>query len=185
MGVSGTNFTLANDALSVLKSHHMWAQLEISTRNYPQLGRHFALGVETDFMLSTRKLLPTYSASIADAPDYTPTPSANNAFYPQFRANSYLAAGLVPVYKYNSNISARVGAYAFMPLRAILLNPVDGSPRYGRWFRDPQFRAEAVVSYKFPFATLSGYANYATVGGDRWHVGITFGIFLLPPRFLR
>lgn len=185
MGLLGTNHSLANNGTTDIKTDPKWAQIEIRTRNYPTLGKHFALGVETDFMLSTRKLLPTYSASIATAPSFHPTPASYNAFYPEFSANSFLAAGIVPVYKYNSNISARVGGYAFLPLRSINENIADGSAYYGRWFRDPQFWAEAAVSYKFPFATLSGYVNYATINGDHWHVGITFGIHLLPPKFLR
>lgn len=185
MGVMGNNKTQSDGSDSEITTHPKWAQLEIFTRNYPSVGEHFSLGVETDFMLSTRRLLPTYSASIASAPSYTPTPASNNAFYPDFRANSFLAAGIVPVYRYNSNISARVGGYCFVPLRAIRENISDGRPVYGQWFHDPEFWAEAAVTYRFPFASLSGYVNYATINGDHWHVGITFGIYLLPPKFLR
>lgn len=184
MGVLGTNHSLANDGVTDVQTSPKWAQIEIRTRNYPAIGRHFALGIETDFMLSTRKLLPTYSASIATAPAFLPTAASHAAFYPDFRANSFLAAGLAPVYKINSSLNARVAGYAFMPLRSIKEGE-NGSAVYGRWFRDPEFWAEAALSYKFPFATLSGYVNYATISGDHWHVGITFGIHLLPPRFLR
>lgn len=184
MGLMGKNNTLANDGLTEIKTDPAWAQLEIRTRHYPTFGKHFSLGIETDFMLSTRKLLPTYGASIACAPAYVPTAASNNAFHPEFRANSFLAAGLVPVYKFNSNISARVGGYAFVPIRPIVENP-NGTASYGKWFRNPQAWAEAAVSYSFPFATLSGYVNYATISGDHWHVGITFGIYLLAPKFLR
>lgn len=184
MGVAGTNRTQTSDGLSDVRTSPKWGQLEIRTRNYPSLGKHFALGVETDFMLSTRKLLPTYSASVAMAPSFSPTPSSDNAFYPEFRANSFLAAGLVPVYKYNSSLSARLGGYVFLPMRSVRGN-ADGSAFYGRWLRDPQYWAEVAVSYRFPFATLSGYVSYATVAGDHWHVGLTFGVYLLPPKFLR
>lgn len=185
MGLMGTNRTLADDGISAVKTSPKWAQLEIRTRNYPSFGSHFALGVETDFMLSTRKLLPTYSASIAMAPGFNPTPASNNAFYPEFHANSFLAAGIIPVYKYNSSISARLGGYIFLPLRRIEQDALTALPRNGRWFSNPQVWTEASVSYRFPFATLSGYVNYATISGDHWHVGLTFGIFILPPKFLR
>lgn len=184
MGVLGTNHSLANDGFTDIRTTPKWAQLEIKTRNYPAIGKHFALGIETDFMLSTRKLLPTYSASIATAPAFLPTAASHSAFHPEFRANSFLAAGLVPVYKINSSMSARLGGYAFVPLRAIHQD-ADGSAVYGKWFGNPQAWAEAAFSYKFPFATLSGYVNYATIAGDHWHCGLTFGVHLLPPRFLR
>lgn len=184
MGLLGTNHTLANDGVVDLKGTPKWAQLELERRSYFALGNHFALGAEADFMLSTRKLLPTYSASIACAPAFLPTAASHAAFNPEFRANSFLAVGIIPVYKINSSLSARIGAYGFLPLRAIKDGQA-GVARYGRWLSDPQSWVEAAVSYKFPFATLSGYVNYATTSGDRWHVGLTFGIHLLPPRFLR
>lgn len=184
MGVMGKNHTLANNGADDFASSHKWAQLELRQRFYPSVGHHFALGIEGDFMLSTRKLLPTYSASVSLAPAFLPTAASHASFLPDFRANSFLAAGLIPVYKINSSMSARVAGYVFMPLRSIR-EGVGGTACYGRWCRDPEAWAEAAFSYKFPFATLSGYVNYATVAGDRWHVGITFGIHLLPPRFLR
>ena len=59
-------------------------------------------------------------------------------------------------------------------------------PRYGRWFSNPEFFGEASISYQFPFkATLSGYINYSTVPGDKWNVGLSFGIYILPPKFMR
>ena len=185
MGVLGTNHTLANDGVTDIKTNPAWVQLEYRVRNYFSLVNKFSLGIEADFLLSTRRLLPTYSASVAMAPAYNPTPASYAAFHPDFRANSFLAAGAVPVYKFNSSLSARVGGYVFLPLRAIKQDFPTGAARYGRWFADPEVWAEAAVSYKFPFATLSGYLNYATIPGDHWHVGLTFGIHILPPRFLR
>lgn len=183
MAMKGVNNSLSPYGQNI-KSHPCWAQLETSTRNYPSLSDHFVLGVETNFMLSTRKIQPYYSSSIADAPAFNPTPASNNAFHPEFRANSFLAAGIIPVYKFNSNLSARVGGWAFLPVRAIR-EGIDSSAVYGKWFHDPQFWAEAALSYHFPFATLSGYVNYATIAGDHWHVGITFGLYMTPPKFLR
>lgn len=180
---SGHSYMAA--AMGVMGSGQKWLQGEIKTRNYPSLSEHFSLGVETDFMLSTRKLLETYSSSITMAPAFIPTPSANNAFHPALRANSFLAAGLVPVYKLNASLSARIGGYAFVPLRKIMEGPTENSAAYGRWFSDPEFFGEAAVTYSFPFASLSGYLNYTTIPGAKWSVGLSFGVYILPPKFLR
>lgn len=162
-----------------------WGQFEASTRNYPEIVRKFALGVETNLMLSTRKLLSTYDASIVTSPGYTPTPATTSAFRHVFHADNYVAAGLIPVYKINSSFSARVGGYMFMPFRAIRRNAADQGVHHGRWFSDPEAYAEADISYRLPFATLTGYASYSTVPGDRWNIGISFGTCILPPKFLR
>lgn len=160
-----------------------WASFEMHYKNFPKLSSHFTLGFEGHALLSTRKLLPTYAASISAADVFCPTPSSNNSFRANFRANSYLAAGLTPIYNINSNLSARVGVYGFVPLRSIE-RAADDAARWGRWLRDPQAFCEAALAYHFPFGTLAGYVNYSTISGSRWNVGLSFGVFVLPPSFL-
>lgn len=187
MGFLGSAATQTGTTAGRVETHPKWAQLELRTRNYLSPSTRFSLGLESDIMLSTRKLLPTYSASVVSAPAFIPTPSSNNAFRPDFRANSFIAAGVVPVFKYNTALSARLGAYAFVPVRKISEDGIATDiPRYGRWFSNPEFFGEASISYQFPFkATLSGYINYSTVPGDKWNVGLSFGIYILPPKFMR
>lgn len=180
------------------RSTAKWLQLEMRSRNYFDMSKHFSLGLESDVILSTRKLASTYNASIVNAPAYTPTAASNNSFNPSFRANSFIGLGVVPVYKYNSSISARLSLNCFMPLRRI--EPVTGdnsSPtpdaqslwtygvREGRWFSNPEFYGEFDLTYSFPFATLSGYVNYVSSGARNWNVGLTLGLYLTAPRFLR
>lgn len=187
MGFMGTAAVQTGLIRGRVETHPKWVQLEVRTRNYLSPSTHFSLGIESDAMLSTRKLMPTYSASIVAAPSFDPTPSSGNAFRTPFRANSFVAAGIVPVYKYNSSLSARVAAYGFLPLRKISeAEPGCDMPHYGKWLSDPEFFGELNVSYQFPFkATLAGYLNYSTIPGDKWNVGISFGIYILPPKFMR
>lgn len=184
MGVLGTYW---QNYASGSKDHERlnWLQLELATRNYFPMGRHFSLGVEADVMLSTRKLHRDYDASIVAAPAFQPTPSSYNSFNPAFRANSFIAAGLAPIYKINSNLSARVQGYCFVPLRKIMEQP-DGTAAYSKtWLRHPAVFAEADICYKLPFASIVLYANYASQPKHDWNVGISFGVFLPAPKFLR
>lgn len=181
MGVLGRNTAEATQFKSDLK----WAQIELRGRHFPALSDKFTLGVETDFLLSTRKLLQSYGATVAAAPIFSPTPAARNGFRADFRANSFLAIGLVPVYRPTSSISSRLSGHVFMPLRSICQDPTDGSAVYGRWFHDPEFFSELDLCYHFPFGTLAAYANYSTDAANHWAVGISFGIHILPQNFLR
>ncbi|MDE6693253.1 MAG: hypothetical protein K2K05_07690, partial [Muribaculaceae bacterium] len=54
-----------------------------------------------------------------------------------------------------------------------------------RWFTDPQFYGELSLCYSLPFATVSAYGSYASSPGHDWNVGITFGVYMLAPKFLR
>lgn len=172
-----------NDAPAV-KSDPEWLQLELQTRNYLDIGQHFSLGLESDIMISTRKLTESYDASILTATAYNPTPASNNSFNPAFRANSFIAAGIAPVYRYNDNISARLSLHGFLPYKKIL-GDTKSRPHYGKAFADPSFYGELDICYQFPFATLTGYCNYASYPARNWNVGISLGIYLLAPDFLR
>ncbi len=182
MGITGRNKLTGSthDSRNV-----KWLQGEVRTRNFFTLCDKFSLGLESDVLLSTRPLPATYSAAISTAPAFTPTPAAGNSFNATFRAYSFGAAGLIPVWRISSSLSARVGAYAFIPVHKIYEIDDTDLPRKGKLLSNPEAFAEAAVTYRFPFASISGYANYATLPGDKWHVGISFGIFILPPSFLR
>lgn len=184
MGLFMANRTRLMDG-TVAATSPKWAQLEIRTRHYPQLSSKFSLGLETDIMLSTRKLLPSYSASVSMAPGFEPTPSSCNAFHPNFHANSFVGLGVVPVYKITSSIVGRLAGYGFSAVRPIEHAGGDVA-RYGKAFSKVEWLAEASVHYNLPFgANITAYVNYTSQPGDKWNVGLSFGVFMLPPRFLR
>lgn len=162
-----------------------WVQFESSTRNYFNCGRHFSLGLETDVLLSTRKLTQNYNASIVSAAAFNPTPATHNSFNPRFRANNFGALSLIPIYKYDSSLSARLNLSTFVPLRRIKEGP-DGTAFYGKWLSTARFFGELDICYTLPFnATLTAYANYVSAGQRPWNFGLALGIFILPPKFLR
>lgn len=166
------------------KSSPLWAQAEAKARCYLAPSRRFSLGLEGHAMLSTRKLVSNYNAAVTGAPVYEPTPSAANAFRASFHANSFLGAGVVPVFRYSDALSARIGTYGFLPLRRICERPDSYEACYGRWFSDPEFFGEAAVVYKLPFAAITGWCNYSTGATAGWNVGISFGVYLSAPKFL-
>jgi NTE family protein len=162
-----------------------WAQIEARTRNYFDVSKHFSFGIEGDVLASTRKLQSNYSAAIVDAPAYYPTPMSYNTFNPAFRANSFIGVGAVPIYKYNSSLSARMCLHAFLPMRSIIETENSGA-RNSNWFAKPKYFGELDVCYSLPFnATLSAYLNYASTASRSWNFGISLGVFILAPKYLR
>ena len=135
-------------------------------------------------LVSNRRLLNTYYASVVNAPGYTPFSSMEDLFNKTFHANSFAAVGLTPVWTPLQRAQVRLGAHMFMPFRAI--EPDDGGgARYGHWFSDPQFLGELDVVYNLPFASLCGYVNYLSGSSARWNVGLSFGLYFTAATFLR
>ena len=133
--------------------HMAWLQLDAHWRNYISLGRHWVLGTEARALLSNRPLPGSYEASVSSAPAYSPTPASTNTFNPALRANSFLAATVVPVYKFNSSLSARFSASVFAPLRGIREGD-GGTARFGRCFDSTEFFGELNLVYALPLSLI-------------------------------
>lgn len=166
-----------------MKQNVHWAQISTVMDKYWDLARHFSLGTGGNFLLSTRRLLPTYEASIVAAEAIHPTPSSYNHFTPSLRANSFLSASVTPIWKINNTVQMRGTFHGFLPVRAIECEPDGLTPRYGKWFRSPECFAELQAAVRLPFGTVSAYANYASAG-EGWNFGISIGSFILAPKFL-
>lgn len=185
MGVTGKyKFRSADHLVPDEHETPSWLQAEVRTRNYFNMSKHLSLGIEADVLASTRKLHRNYNASIVNAPAFNPTPAAYNSFSAGFRANSFAGVGVVPVYKYNSALTARLSLNCFMPFRKIEEGR-DFSAHYGKWFRNPEFFGELDICYTLPFATVAAYTGYATGRSKPWTVGLSFGVFILAPKYLR
>lgn len=166
------------------KGHDKWLQIEASLRQYISLSSRWSLGIESTVLASTHHLLDNYNAAIVNTPSFNPTAASFNVFNPRLRANSFVTAGIVPVYKFSDRLSARLSAHAFLPMRPISQND-EGMACYGDWFSKAAFYSELSASFKLPFGILTAYGNYQTTPGTRWGVGISFGYFILAPNMLR
>lgn len=185
MGVLGNfRFTSADNRFENEHTRQAWFQVESRTRNYWSLSKHFSLGLETDVLYSTRKLHENYNAAVIMAPAYNPSPLSYSAFNLDYHANSFVGLGLIPVYKYNSSLTARLNINGFIPFRKIKEGPSEKAV-YGKWFRNPEFFSELDINYALPFANVTLYGSYATGRSNPWTFGMSFGYYIQAPKFLR
>lgn len=158
-----------------------WLQAEAHLKYYRMLRRHWSLGWEFNGVYTNRSLLDNYNASLVNAPAFTPTPASDNTFNPAFRANAYLALGVVPVWLINDNFQLRGNFHVFQPMRRLLLDAETDRVYYGRWFSKRFAYCEVAAAYTFRFATLSVYGNYQSYPARNWNVGVSFGLYFLAP----
>ena len=171
--------------VDLLDSHDRstsWIRADLDIKGYRRFSRHFSLGGELDVVYTSRGLLDNYNATIVNAPAFTPTPAADNAFNPAFRANSFIALGVVPVWMINDNLQLRGNFHLFQPMRRILLDHTDGSAFYGRWFSQRFAYCELAAAYTLRTASLRLYGNYQSYPARNWNVGVSFGLYFLAPR---
>lgn len=182
VGVLGQAYITENNNRS--RNHRSWVQGTVEARNFQKIGSAFSLGLKGSLMLSTRKLLPSYSATIMDAPQYLPSASYSNIFSTEFRAFNHVALGLEPVWIMSSMFQLRGIADVYVPMRSIHCDN-SGKPYYGKWFEKAVFFGQLEGVITLPFANISIYTHYAGTDNGRWNFGLSFGYFLQAPRFLR
>ncbi len=161
-----------------------WLQAEAKGESYIPVSRHFSMGFMWDVLVSNRRLLNTYYASIVNAPSFTPTVAMEDVFNKAFHANSFAAAGIVPIWRPFQRAQVRLTATAFVPFRKILQEGATGV-RYGQWFSNAEIAAELDLVYNLPFASVCAYGNYLSYPSGNWNFGISFGLYFTASSFLR
>jgi len=162
-----------------------WFQAEFQGGAYFPLSKNFSLGTTWDVLVSNRKLMDSYYATLVNSPSFTPTPATTGIFNKAFHANFFVAVGIVPIWRPFSRAQVRLSANLFMPFRRIEMETATGKAVHGRWFNNPEMIAELDLVYNLPFASVCGYVNYLTYPARNWNVGLSFGLFFHAAKFLR
>ncbi len=71
----------------------------------------FSLGVNIDAVFTTLKLFGNPTASMLILPSYQPVTHSQMIFMPDFSADKYLGAGVIPIFNLGSNMLLRTGFY--------------------------------------------------------------------------
>lgn len=172
--------------LSAENHSHGWIQLKGRWLNYSALSQRIRLGLMGEALFSTKKLMSNYTASILQAPAFTPTPYSKVVFNESFRANQYVAAGIMPVFMLNKMLHLRVELYGFMPVQPIgkeLFSTETNTdyPRYGKAFesfKSFKYMAETSLILQLPFVSVSLFANGSSHPKNRVNFGLNIGYLL-------
>ena len=190
--VTGTEKYISIDhpELSVDRNTHSWLQMKGHWEQYHELNPYFNLGYMGEIVLSSKNLMTNYTASVLQAPGFTPTPHSNIVFNEAFRANQYAALGISPIVKFGRLLHFRFDLYGFAPLYEIKKQSqiYDGAqvevPYYGKFLRSFEYMGEAAIVLHLPFASISVYANGYSYPKNNFNVGVNIGYLLFNPKML-
>ncbi len=172
-----------NDNLAATERMHNYIQATASAHYYIPIESPFALGLRGEIAFNNNTFCENYTATMIQAPAFSPTPSTHNTFNTGLRANQYIAAGILPIWKITPSLQFRTEFYGFAPWRPIY-DGDNNNPYYGKYFERINFLGEASIVYSLPFASVSLYANYCNAPKSQWNFGITLGMQLFAPKFL-
>jgi len=169
-----------------LKTTHYqsWVQLDASLFNIVALTSDFNFGYMLEGVASSKNLLSNYTASVLQAPAYTPTPFSKIAFNEAFRANQFVAGGIVPIWKLNSTFHLRGDFHGFLPVYPIRRGD-NNMARYGQLFTHPAYLGEIGLVAQLPFMSVSLFTNYYSYPKNNWNIGLNIGYLIFGPKFIQ
>jgi len=159
-----------------------WIQMSWHEEIYSHLYKHLNLGFSADIFYSTRNFSSNYEATMMQAGHYSPTVNSKFMYDPNFRANQYVAGGIIPIYNINNNIHLRGELYGFLPIRPIESDD-DGIAVYGDRFTNPAFLSEISAVARYGRVTLSLFLNSRSTNWSGITFGVTVGTLLLNEKF--
>lgn len=190
--ITGTEKYKPNVATEPTKNNtHSWLQMKAHWEQYHELSKLFNLGYTGELVLSSKNLMENYTASILQAPAFTPTPHSTIVFNEAFRANQYAALGVSPILKLGKFVHFRLDLYGFLPLYEIKKhtevldnNYVMTLPYYGKFLDSFKYMGEAAIVVHLPFTSISLYANGYSYPSKNFNFGINIGYLLFNPKLL-
>lgn len=161
-----------------------WLQISYTRSDNFKIANNFSIATYAHLFYSTRRLSKTYQATMMQAAAFTPTMNSIFNYDPQFRANQFIAGGVVPIFKTNNFLQIRPGFYAFIPYRKIY-EKSDGTAYFSkRRFSDFQYIVDLTLAAQFSNISVSAFVNYYSSHDKRVNFGITLGWFMFNERFL-
>jgi NTE family protein len=160
-----------------------YIQLNIGVNTYYNINSLFNLGYLAKGVVSNQELGCNYTASVLQAPGFTPTPHSQLIYNEAFHANQYVAGGLIPILKLSSMVHLRGDFYGFMPIKAIKKGE-NNSAYYGDLFKDFAYSGEISLVARLPFMSVSLYANHYSYPKGNWNFGLNLGYLIFGPQFV-
>jgi NTE family protein len=161
-----------------------YIQLKALLNNYHTINSYFNLGYLIEGTASSKNLWSNYTASILQAPGFTPTPHSQLIFNEAFHANQYVAGGLIPILKLNSTFHLRGDFYGFLPVHPIKKDEQNNA-YYGKLFTNPAYWTEISLVAQLSFMNLSLYANHYSYPENSWNFGLNIGYLIFGPKFIQ
>ncbi len=173
--------TFSPGSISALGSYsnnnHMYFRAGGQFTGFYPVNSFLTLGVSGELVLSTQSLFNNYTASLLNSPAYQPFPHSAALFLDNYRAHSFAAAGLVPIFRLNNSMHLRIEANVFQPYKKIGRDDLN-RPFLMAPLKHRHFMGSAALVYHTPVGPASISLNYYEKNGQSFYVIFNFGYLL-------
>ena len=159
------------------KKNFYWWSVKLENCGYVAIKGSFSMGYHLRIQATFKPLLSNYYSSIIEAPVFQPNLITKGLFMESYRAHQFLAAGLMPIYKFSDRVHAKMETYAYFPVQEILMD-ASNEAYYGNYFKSMRGMVFASLNFVSVAGPLSLYLGY--IGGEEnpWIAQLSFGYLL-------
>jgi NTE family protein len=119
----------------------------------------YSLGFNLEVNASNMPLFSNYFGTLISFVPYQPIPEASTLFQPNFRANNWLGAGVMNVFKPFKKLQIRLEGYIFQPATHISAGD-QGDVKESQLFEFNYFIFSAAIVYQSRIGPISLNFNY-------------------------
>ncbi len=159
------------------KTFTSWFKVSAMIDHYAPLGKHFSLGFMAEGAISNHGLENNYMETLLMAPAFAPTKHSMMVFNPAFHANSYIAAGLKPIFRINDFLHIRFENYLYVPHKPITPTALFAAT-YDKAFSKLYGLSELTVVAQLKYITAGVYGNWYSYPNKNWNVGLNIGYLI-------
>lgn len=160
-----------------LKANRNWWVARGSYEDYFLERNSFRFGLLIEGVYSNHPFFQNYTATTLSIPVFEPLPENKTLFQEEYRALSYLGAGLKTIYTINDKLDFRLEAYAFQPYQAIRRDD-DGSAKLGEEVIERSFIGTFTTVYHSRLGPLALSFNYFDDTDQELSILLHFGYIL-------
>jgi NTE family protein len=171
------------DNVSKKKKALNYMQLSGGFECYERMSKKFILGAKGEFVFNNKRALDNYTASIIQAPAFTPTLHSMTSFNKAYRSNQYLGLGILPIWNIRSSLFLRSECYGFFPWSSLYRGANQEALTERSWSH-VEYLAEMALVYSLPISNISLYLNNYSYPKGNWNIGVNIGLLLFNRRFL-
>ena len=160
-----------------LKAKREWFEAYLLLDKYLLRKKSIHLGLFLEGNVSSLPLFQNYTASSLISPSFAPLPENRTIFQSQYRARSYIGAGIKAIYSYRDIIDVRGELYLHQPYEQLIQNQ-DGSASFAKEIVNQDFIATITTVYHSRLGPLAASLNYYEKAQEQWSFLIHFGYIL-------
>lgn len=159
------------------KLEYFWFSAKYENTAYVNLRKSFNLGYYINLQATFKPLLSNYYSTLIEAPVFQPNIITKPLFMEHYRANQFVALGLMPVYNFSKQFHAKAEAYTFFPMQEILRD--ESNEAYlGPYFNSMKTLFSASITFVSVAGPVSFHTGYITEEEKPWVFQISFGYLL-------